>query len=51
MNNKDHDRFSIFEEDDEERSKASVSTSVVSDAINNRNTNKVKLRHKEEKEE
>ena len=53
-NNDNHNIFSTFEEDDEEYeeiSEESASTSVVLDVINNRKTNEVKVRCKEEDEE
>ena len=53
-NKNNHNKFTIFEEDNEEDeriSEAPVSTSVVSDVINNRNTNKGKVRHEEEDKE
>ena len=52
--NDNHNRLTIFEEDDEEDveiSEAQVSTSVVSDPINNKRKIKGKVRHGEEDEE
>ena len=48
-NNNNHNRFAIVEEDDEEdeeSSEAWVSTSVVSDAINNRKKSKMKTQRR-----